>query len=313
MPATSVPKSLVFASPDGLDIELDYDLPETASAEQPVPILVWWHGGGLLQGSRKTIWPHLVRAPALHNLCVVSPDYRLAPQTRLPDILEDIASLLSFIRSDKFVAATGGRVDPSKVIVSGGSAGGWLALLAGTGTGFEAAGLAPPEKPLAIAAIYPITDLMDPFWVTKQHPVSYAKRVFTESEMAEYLDPNSAKTTFVPPGSTRSEFYTYMVQEGILANLLLDGTGLDPSAFSIARSILSGAVDPVPPIYIVHGSIDDKVPPSQSLDVVAALEKKGVEHDFEWLEGKDHLYDKDEGEEMERMYAFIRRVLERAQ
>ncbi|BGP19105.1 hypothetical protein JCM10213_008048 [Rhodosporidiobolus nylandii] len=305
-------KSLVYASPDGLDIELDFLLPEKAAKENPVPILVWWHGGGLLQGSRKTVWPHLLSAPSKHNLCLVSPDYRLAPQTRFPGILSDIAAVMAYIRSPAFLAATGGKVDQSKLIVSGGSAGGWLALLAGTGTGFEACGLEKPEKPLAIAAIYPISDLNDPFWTTKQNPVSYFPRLIKENEMKEYLDPNAQKTAFTTPGSTRHDFYNFMVQEGILANLLLDGTGIPPSAFSIAPSIASGAADPVPPVYIVHGSIDDKVPPSQSFDVVKALKEKGVEYDFEWIEGADHLYDKEESVEMERMYSFIGRVLARA-
>ena len=43
------------------------------------------------------------------------------------------------------------------IVVSGSSAGGWLALLAGTGIGFEACGLGLPPKVAGIAAIYPIT------------------------------------------------------------------------------------------------------------------------------------------------------------
>lgn len=40
-----------------------------------------------------------------------------------------------------------------------------------------------------------------------------------------------------------------------LENLLLDGTGVDPSAFTVAKAIRLGkTVDPLPPIYLVHGT-----------------------------------------------------------
>lgn len=113
-------------------------------------------------------WPHLNAAPVKHGLAFISADYRLAPQVRLPDIMADIKAAMDYIRSPEFAEATGGRVDASKLVVSGGSAGGWLALLAGTGVGFKACGIEPPAAPSVVAAIYPISDLLDPFWNTKQ-------------------------------------------------------------------------------------------------------------------------------------------------
>lgn len=241
------------------------------------------------------IWPHLTSAPEKYNLCVVSPDYRLAPQTRFPGILADIAAAMAYVRSPAFLALTNGAVDQSKIIVSGGSAGGWLALLAGTGVGFAACGVEPPAKPLAIAAIYPISDLEDPFWTTKQHPVSYLPRVIEKQEMQAYLDAKAPPTSASSPDSTRSGFYGYMVSlpvtldqsraqflrcdrsrsewlpkrrmcgsrdreltsphrnRGILASLLLDGTGISPKAFSIAPALASGEFT-APPTFIVHGT-----------------------------------------------------------
>lgn len=37
------------------DLKLDADilLPSNKSLGKPIPVIVWWHGGGLLQGSRK--------------------------------------------------------------------------------------------------------------------------------------------------------------------------------------------------------------------------------------------------------------------
>lgn len=55
-------------------------------------------------------------------------------------------------------------------------------------------------------------------------------------------------------------------------------------------------------------SIDDKVPIQQSKDVVEALEAKGLDVEFEILEGADHLFDMSPEVTLDRMYAFVKRV-----
>lgn len=86
-------------------------------------------------------------------------------------------------------------------------------MLAGTGIGYSACGLQPPPPVTGIAALYPITDLLDSFWTTKQHPVSYMDRVIEDSEVASFLDPNAPKASFCELNSARDIFYHYMVQE----------------------------------------------------------------------------------------------------
>lgn len=45
------PQTIVFKTVKGLDISIDvYHVP---NATEPAPILLWYHGGGLLQGTRK--------------------------------------------------------------------------------------------------------------------------------------------------------------------------------------------------------------------------------------------------------------------
>ncbi|WRT70061.1 uncharacterized protein IL334_007055 [Kwoniella shivajii] len=294
-------KTAVYSTVDNVDIALDFTLPSAAGPNHRVPILLWFHGGGLLQGTRKGIWPHLRNAPEKHGLCLVSADYRLAPQTRLPGIMADLVSIMAYLRSPAFSSITGDSVDQSKIIVSGGSAGGWLALLIGSGVGFRACGLQPPEKPLAIAPIYPITDLLNPFWITKQHPVSYYPRIIDRSELEPYLDPHAEVTSFSTLDSPRAKFYHYM-------DLLLESTGIDPKEFGIAPAIASEEYT-IPPMYIVHGSIDDKVPIQQSIDVVNACESRGLPVTFDNIDGADHLFDMDEKYTMDNMYSFIDSVI----
>src|SRR5262245_47922954 len=53
-------------------------------------VIVWIHGGALIMGSRFGIDRTLLRALIEAGYVVVSIDYRLAPETKLPAILEDV-------------------------------------------------------------------------------------------------------------------------------------------------------------------------------------------------------------------------------
>ena len=68
----------------------------------------------------------------------------------MPQIMEDIEAAARWCR-DELPKVSDGRVDGSKLVYSGGSAGGWIALLAGTGIGFKACGLEAPPAPRSIA------------------------------------------------------------------------------------------------------------------------------------------------------------------
>lgn len=78
--------------------------------------------------------------------------------------MQDCANLMTYIRSQDFRQHTKSLVDSDRICVSGGSAGGWLALLVGLGIGFKECGIEPPSpcKNLIIASLYPISDLQDP-------------------------------------------------------------------------------------------------------------------------------------------------------
>lgn len=99
-----------------------------------------------------------------------------------------------------------------------------------------------------------------------------------------------------------------MDDRAILQQLLLDGTGIPPSAFGIAPNIRSGDYS-VPATYLVHGTIDDKVVPKQSSDVYEAMKEKGIPVEFDLLEGLDHRFDIEPECEMDAMYAFINRLI----
>jgi acetyl esterase/lipase len=115
--------------------------------EQKHPALVYFHGGGFIFGNRDEDLVDALRDSLLaHNYAVVSADYRLAPETKLAEILKDVRDAVIYLRKEgvkKF------NIDRDKIAVAGGSAAGYLAL----STGYN---VVPP--PQAIIAISTPTD-----------------------------------------------------------------------------------------------------------------------------------------------------------
>lgn len=100
-------------------LKLDIHHPAEAT---DLPVIVWFHGGGLT-GGNKFIPAELMD----HGYVVVAPNYRLIPDTDVTGCIDDAAEAVAWViqNIDKY----GG--DPSKVIVSGHSAGGFLTSMIG--------------------------------------------------------------------------------------------------------------------------------------------------------------------------------------
>src|SRR6516164_11072825 len=62
------------------------------------PVIVWIHGGALIMGSRGQMDRELLRKLLEAGYVVVSIDYRLAPETKLPSILEDLEDACKWVR-----------------------------------------------------------------------------------------------------------------------------------------------------------------------------------------------------------------------
>ena len=95
------------------------------TAEQGLPLVVFYHGGGWIIGSIDT-HDSLARQLALTANCiVVSVDYRLAPEHRHPAAVDDAYAALQWV--SEHADQLGG--DASQLVVAGDSAGGNLAAV----------------------------------------------------------------------------------------------------------------------------------------------------------------------------------------
>ncbi len=84
--------------------------------------IIWFHGGGLTSGEKE-----IPQALKDKGLCIVAPNYRLAPRAKSPEFIEDAAAAVAWVFNN--IQKYGG--DPSLIFLSGHSAGGYLDLMVG--------------------------------------------------------------------------------------------------------------------------------------------------------------------------------------
>lgn len=152
-------KDAVYRTVDGRSLHLDiYMHPDTAKA--PGPVLVHFHGGGWARGARPQSWtgfqPYLAAGFSL-----VTVEYRLAGEAHAPAAVQDARCALHWVGAN----ATRLGFDGRRIVVSGTSAGGHLALMAGllpAASDVDAADCQDVSSVAAILDFYGPTDLTAP-------------------------------------------------------------------------------------------------------------------------------------------------------
>ena len=164
-----VTPNVTYLTADGFESKLDVIAPR--DPPKPVPTLLYIHGGGWIGGSKERAMLRVL--PYLEmGLAVVNVAYRLGPVALAPAAVEDGRCALRWV----LVNADSYGFDPDRIIVSGHSAGGHLALTTGmlpASAGLDrrcparspTGGMADAHEPeMRVAAIvnwYGITDVAD--------------------------------------------------------------------------------------------------------------------------------------------------------
>ncbi len=239
------------------------------------PVVVWIHGGALINGNRAGV-PKRLKDDALKaGWILVSIDYRLAPETRLPEITADVADAVKWVheKGPKLFHA-----DPARVAVAGGSAGGYLALTAG----YKAR-----PRPVAVLSYWGYGDLVGD-WYSKPspHPVHNRVKVTREEALKQVGGPPIADNR--DRKGDGGKFYLHCRQTGGWPKAV---SGWDPHAeadrFNPFMPV-KNVTREYPPTLLIHGKADTDVPHEQSEMMAAAFKKHGVEHGLISLAGAEH-------------------------
>ena len=138
-PAVTVTREVAYREADGdelIDRMCRLDV-QTPSGADSLPVVVWFHGGGLTAGGR-----HFPDRSERADAVVMAADYRLSPDVKVVACLDDAAAAVAW--AIDHAAEFGG--DPELVFVAGHSAGGYLASMVGLDPKWLAAhGHAPDE------------------------------------------------------------------------------------------------------------------------------------------------------------------------
>lgn len=247
------------------DVKIQADVYRSAG-KAPRPVLVWIHGGALMMGGRNSVPARLRSFCAREDVVLVSLDYRLAPQVKLPEIVDDLRDAFQWLHNsgpELFGA------DTSRVVVSGGSAGGFLTMLMGTTL---------QPRPTALLSYWGYGDVDGPWTYahSKDHGTTAAgdraavmagmgKKVVTNTD-----DPAEQKS--------RPPYYRLLRQSGMWGREM---TGVDVQSqpggldrFSPVKNLTKE----YPPLFMIHGTADLDVPYACSEEMDHELSKLGVEH-----------------------------------
>ena len=177
------------------------DIYKRRDVATPQPTLIWIHGGGWVGGTKEQAITWLLPWMEM-GWNVVNVEYRMARVSLAPAAVEDCLCALRWIASH----ASEYQIDPKRLVISGDSAGGHLALT--TGMAPDSAGLdrqCPSMNPLPkVAAIvnwYGITDVPDLLDGpnTKLYAVTWLGSMPNRVEVARRVSPLTFVRADLPP------------------------------------------------------------------------------------------------------------------
>jgi acetyl esterase/lipase len=237
------------------------------------PLAVWIHGGALIMGDRRGIDRALLGALVDAGYVVASIDYRLAPETKLTAILEDVKDAFGWLRAEG-PKRFGARVD--RVAVLGGSAGGYLTLTCGY--------LIEP-RPAVLVSFWGYGDIAGT-WYSRPDAFYRRQPLVTEAEARRAV--GTTEVSEPPRGRDRGRFYLYCRQNGLWPKEVAGhDPDTEPNAFDRFCPVRNVSAK-YPPTCLIHGTKDTDVPYEQSMLMDEELTRHRVAHGFTSVPGAGH-------------------------
>jgi acetyl esterase len=167
----------------GADPDMLLDVFRPASASEPLPLVVWVHGGGFVGGTKDELAGYC-KLVASNGFVVAAPRYSLAPGRRYPTPLRQLMQALQYLQ------ANAGQllIDPDRIALAGDSAGAHIAAQAGalvsTPRYAEAVGITPTITPAQLRGLILACGIYDLQLV--RHATSPAGRLFVQVSLHAY-------------------------------------------------------------------------------------------------------------------------------
>lgn len=229
----TIEHGVTFGSGGGRELQCDVYTPPGGVTDAPAVLIV--HGGGWNQGDRSQLAGYGILLGREGYLCVAS-EYRLTGESPWPAQIHDVKAALRWMRANHEQLG----IDPTKIAITGNSAGGHLALFAagtpnarewegdggheGAGTEVAAAmafypptifGEAFDEPRGAITASALLLDAATPEAAAAASPLSYVTPDFPPS-----LFIHGNRDELVPPAAS-TVMYDALVEQGVAAELYM--------------------------------------------------------------------------------------------
>jgi acetyl esterase/lipase len=294
-----VKKTYTYKTVDGVEVQADVYRADDARVR---PVLAEFHGGALIMGSRAGVPRNLLDLCREEGFALVSFDYRLAPEVKLPAIVEDVEDALRWLREKGPQLL---HIDSDHLVVTGGSAGGYLTLL----TGFRVR-----PRPKALVAYWGYGDV-DGDWYAKPSAFYRTSGPLVDKDDAMRAVGGKVLTGTSGGRSQRGQYYLYLRQNGLWTK---EVTGFEPgrdrdklTPYCAVRNVSPE----YPPTMLVHGTEDTDVPYDQSAAMARELARHGVAHELVTVTGAGHGLSGGDKEKTARAHesalAFIRRHLQK--
>lgn len=254
---------------DGTMLTLDVCSP-AAGALRPAVVSI--HGGSWARGDKASSdWRAVCLWLASTGFVAYSVNYRLAPAAPFPAAIEDVSRAVEWIRAPENATTYG--IDPDRIGVFGGSAGGNLAALLGArGTGSWTTG----SRVASVAVLSAPFDL-------REAAVAAGEATRRNTWTTAASTPPGAAVPAAPAAAAAA-------LTGDLRRITLRYLGcstLTDCEAARAASALGAADADDPPVFIGTAS-EEFMPLTQATDYAAHLEKIGVVHTLVEVPGAAH-------------------------